>query len=223
MSVQDRAPSPRVGRRRWRGGGGSARWSSRSASLTTRASRPLGRVRQRSAARTRGIVAFGACKKHERAELNRAQPPARSWPIVTSVRSSTSCSQASRPAPAWGPRLRLAGRGLVAGCRPRSAGRGERCWRSPALCAQSQMVPDVLSSDTERTGVGAVGLDGHGSASATRCRVLSCGVVPTAPAASVVGGPACACKRRHCRGRRPQGAAKDRQRRSGPRLLWGAG
>lgn len=40
------------------------------------------------------VVAFGACKKHERAELNRAQPPARSWPIVTSVRSSTSCSQA---------------------------------------------------------------------------------------------------------------------------------
>ena len=41
---------------------------------------------------------------------------------------------------------------------------------------------------------------------------------PTAPSASVVGGPVCARSQRHRRGRGPLGEGMDRQRRSAPRL-----
>jgi hypothetical protein len=156
VSEQDRALSPRVGRRRRGGGGriGEVVFEIGELDNPSQGARWAGCVSDALHV-SAVVVAFGAGEKHKRAELNRAQPPGaqladgdvRALQHVVQPGSDPHLPGGGGRDPADVINERGAGRGLLTVV----SGGGDR----PLSALSHRMVPDVVSSDAARTGAPA--------------------------------------------------------------------
>lgn len=143
MSEHDRAPSPRVWRGRYRGGGTVCEMVREigeldNASQSTRWAECIGDPLHVEAV----VVAFRARKKHQRAELDGAYPAGaqladrevRALQDVVQPRSDTCVPGRQRP---------RAGGARIPGCQPQFSGPRERFWRSTAQRVESWLAPSI--------------------------------------------------------------------------------